>query len=651
MTTVTIPNRPTSRTGLIGYADVSIPAGTVAVTVETLDYDGNTIAAMSYQGPPTTPTSHRIAYSNGRKFAHAIRVMASDAAGGGAIETQAVTPFVDIPHYLELAGPGFTYDSVKTAPGVRRYKRLHLKMMRDRGIRHVRLRMVSVVGEDWNVDRLWETTNPADENNATGVMTKYIDHVIRVIKDCLREDVIPILAFDPAALEETPTNNRAEVDRLLTLYRANWNRILQVIPNSLLLSINPWIEVGHYQAERPADTNAFYASVLADMRSLSAERIMFAGSPALSDPTALDLLQLPSIADDPWIGAEWHAFAAGANYWRKATSTETPDETDTFIPWAANTAIAANQLVRMRCPSNSVGIYFSTGTDYLMRAPAAMTTGAVLDVAEWQRYKPYSQYSQYGWAINVGHVKFWPADRQSPKITPTERARGNDLVRQKFAQGRAWQVKTGRSTYFGAVLASNYVQSVRFSLDEFSPDHTLAEQAQYAALFMQTAKNYGVPSVAWNSDDRYLNPVTDQWRPESAAVLDAIVAEYTAAPQNAIDLAGTAVKLEGLALGWPANVTQDTADVRDLLWVASAGETVSANLAPLAMYVGYTFSFRLMSGPAGGTISATFGSANQSVAAGASCSIAAFVDRPVTTALRMTASAAGTYRLRLVKVV
>ena len=658
---ITIPDRTTDVTGYRGTANVVVAGNSISkVVIEAIDYDGDPIDSMRIEG--TDAGEFVMDYATAERiYAHQVRVTVT-AAGNDTTETQVVNCFKDIPHMLTCSGGGFTSDQTKTAPGIRRYKSSHLADFKKAGIGHLRLRMVEDIYEgNWNIEQTFDTTDPDDENSGKEKKdVPFKTHVLRVVEDCLRHNIIPILAFDPQNAEDETDFDKAQT--LLDGYYDQWAALHKIMPSSNILAYNPFIEIGHYQgktADRRAQTVAWYKKFRDHVRDRDEERVIFYGSPNLSDPTHLDDLKFEP-STDKWLGTEWHAFAAGTKIWTPATEAEKNDpaiytELDASVEWTANTAYTAGQLIHFAIPENAKFGIMEEGQTVIVKAPAAMTSGAALNADETERYEAYGAYSQHGFKIDSDHIKFWiPDDHQlvdDEHVTETQVQRANDLIRQKFSQAKheldLFDPK--RQGYFGAVLVSNAVKSERWTAEQSKGDMTAVEQAAFVEQFMQTGADYGSPAIAWNSDDRFYNREEDKWRPEMEDVLDAVVKEYTPNPANVFDLSGTdrAIETVDILDGVIGTLSEDE---RDWEFTVAANQTIEISLSKMEMYREYTLAGKMQSYPAGAKMTVSIGDAGAEITDSTNFAVDGYVTRPASEKVTLTFDTAGTYKLRNLKV-
>lgn len=110
------------------------------------------------------------------------------------------------------------------------------------------------------------------------------------------------------------------------------------------------------------------------------------------------------------------------------------------------------------------------------------------------------------------HAKYWNELDPDPAVRLANRQRFRDTL--DIAVG--WSQTTHIPVWFGAILAAPYNKNGGV----FTP----AEQAEFASFVMDECEERGIP-VAWNSDDKFIDMATMEFRPEQDIVLDAILGE------------------------------------------------------------------------------------------------------------------------------
>ena len=209
----------------------------------------------------------------------------------------AATPIAPA-EYARLLGRGMDVDWAKTAQGMAAYRAEDAVAFKRRGFSHVRIRV------------------KADATPA------FLQHLDRVIADCLRAGLIPVLAYQGDAFKANPTpENMAKV---VQWWGTVARRYRQVSP---LLSFDILIEVTGPLSRQPETLNALYEQVVAEIRRSNPTRIIFISPRARSDPERLSELRIPTQANG-YLMAEWHFYAAGPSPTnpQKRWTTGTPAE-------------------------------------------------------------------------------------------------------------------------------------------------------------------------------------------------------------------------------------------------------------------------------------------------------------------------------------
>ncbi len=204
-----------------------------------------------------------------------------------------------LPHdYAAMLGPGFDVSWTKHDSHAAEYSEALVIEMKNKGFTHIRLR-----------------TNWEDPQ-------KYISVAEPMIKDCIKNGIIPVLAFGGQSLEEnvTPENIEAFV---------NWWRTVadHFKYYSHKVSYNLLIEISGELKNMPDSINSIYEKTVTAIRETNPDRIVILGPRKLSNPFYLHELNIPTQANG-YLMWEWHFYASGPSKTNetKLWTTGTPEE-------------------------------------------------------------------------------------------------------------------------------------------------------------------------------------------------------------------------------------------------------------------------------------------------------------------------------------
>lgn len=107
------------------------------------------------------------------------------------------------------------------------------------------------------------------------------------------------------------------------------------------------------------------------------------------------------------------------------------------------------------------------------------------------------------------HAKYW--NELDPSMTAREGNR--QRIRDTLNVAKTWQLGTPFPLWFGALLTAPYNKDG----GTFTPD----EQAVFASFVQDSCKMRNM-SIAYNSDDKFIDMATMEWKPEQQVVLTAI---------------------------------------------------------------------------------------------------------------------------------
>lgn len=236
-----------------------------------------------------------------------------NACAHAAAET-AISPWA----YQAMLGCGMDVDWAKTKQGIGFYSSKASQDFAEAGINHVRIRVKDDANE------------------------KILDHLERIVKDCLAHDLIPIIAYQAGDFKNDPSD--MELEKVVKW----WKKVSERFQNeSLLLSFDVTIECTDALNKQPERINALYESVVAAIRLTNPERIVMISPRLRSDPSYLHELEIPS-THNGFLMAEWHFYAAGPSksnvkkQWTTGTHSEKQlilDKIAAACQWQKDTGI------------------------------------------------------------------------------------------------------------------------------------------------------------------------------------------------------------------------------------------------------------------------------------------------------------------------
>ncbi len=183
--------------------------------------------------------------------------------------------------YHKILGKGIDVDWCKTAKGIEYYNKKAVIDFKNRGFSHVRIRI----------------KNNADE--------KLLEHLDTIIKDCLNQGLIPIIAYQAKKFKENPSQQN--LNNVVDWWAKVSDRYKSY---SYLLSFDIIIEVTSKLNKKPQILNKLYEKVVSVIRQKNPQRIIFISPVLRSAPEHLKDLKIPSQANG-FLMVEWHFYAAG----------------------------------------------------------------------------------------------------------------------------------------------------------------------------------------------------------------------------------------------------------------------------------------------------------------------------------------------------
>jgi Cellulase (glycosyl hydrolase family 5) len=240
-----------------------------------------------------------------------------------AVTSNAIDKSISPKKYHNLLGKGIDVIWAETEKGIETYNIKMVKDFKKAGFSHVRIRI------KYSPD------------------AKLLAHLDKVVKDCLSENLIPIIAYHGGAFEKEPTmeNLNKSVEWWGTV--ANFTK-----KYSHKVSFNLIIEVTDALNKEKDLLNQFYEKAVTEIRKSNQTRIIFISPVMRSAPEYLKDLKIPSKHNN-YLMAEWHFYASG------------PDKINEDKKWTAGTEEEKN-LIRAKIRTamdwqTSTGIYTWVG--------------------------------------------------------------------------------------------------------------------------------------------------------------------------------------------------------------------------------------------------------------------------------------------------
>ena len=169
-----------------------------------------------------------------------------------------------------------------------------------------------------------------------------LTHLNQIVDDCLKNNLIPIIAYTADDFKENPDeNNRDNVIQW-------WKNVAAYFKDkSPLLSFDIIVEVTDKLNKKPGKLNDLYEKVVNEIRKTNPNRIIFISPVVRSAPEKLSLLKIPTKANG-FLMAEWHFYASGPSktnpkkLWTTGTDTERQliiNKINTAVNWQQKTGI------------------------------------------------------------------------------------------------------------------------------------------------------------------------------------------------------------------------------------------------------------------------------------------------------------------------
>ncbi len=215
--------------------------------------------------------------------------------------------------YRDLMKVGIDVDWAKTASGIAAYNEQAVIDFKNRGISLARIRV------------------------ANDMSTTLLDHLDRIVKDCIKHNITPVIAYQADAFKNDPTNITF-LDAAVSWWGAVAIKFKDYSPK---LSFNLMIECSDELNNNNAKLNEYMEKTSAKVRETNTKRIIFISPRKLSHPDYLKELVIPSKANG-YLMAETHFYAAGPSktnpnkLWTTGTAAEKKlitDIVDTAYAW------------------------------------------------------------------------------------------------------------------------------------------------------------------------------------------------------------------------------------------------------------------------------------------------------------------------------
>lgn len=199
--------------------------------------------------------------------------------------------------YRDMLKAGVDVDWANNDPGIAAYNVNAVKDFKARGISHVRLRM------------------------RYKISTSLLDHIDRIVKDCIDNDLIPVVAFQADTLKNYPFTP-GNLEDAVNWWKAIAERLKNYPPK---LSFDLMVECSDSLNNYPAKLNEYFEKAVTEIRKTNPNRIIVISPVVRSSPENLSLLSIPTKHNNRLI-AEWHFYAAG------------PSKTNAVKLWTTGTA-------------------------------------------------------------------------------------------------------------------------------------------------------------------------------------------------------------------------------------------------------------------------------------------------------------------------
>jgi hypothetical protein len=201
--------------------------------------------------------------------------------------------------YRDSLGVGVDVDWANNDPGIAAYNVQAVKDFKAKGVSHVRLRM------------------------RYEISTTLLNHIDRIVKDCIDYNLIPVIAFQADTLKNYPFTPGVLENAVNW-----WKSISEKLKNyPTRLSFDLMVECSDSLNNYPARLNEYFEKAVIEIRRTNPNRIIMISPRKLSAPEFLVDLQIPTQHNN-YLMVEWHMYAAGPSktnvnkLWTTGTSAE-----------------------------------------------------------------------------------------------------------------------------------------------------------------------------------------------------------------------------------------------------------------------------------------------------------------------------------------
>jgi hypothetical protein len=183
--------------------------------------------------------------------------------------------------YVQQLGKGLDVDWLKTGKGMANYSAQAVKDFKKMGLGHVRIRI---------------------QDDAS---TELFEQLKTILNDCLRENLIPIVAYQGDDFKKDPSGENSE-----TVVQW-WTAASTALEGyDARVSFDLLIEVTDALSKYPEKLNDLYEKTVSKVRETHPNRLIFISPRVRSSPYYLHELKIPS-QHNGFILAEWHFYASG----------------------------------------------------------------------------------------------------------------------------------------------------------------------------------------------------------------------------------------------------------------------------------------------------------------------------------------------------
>lgn len=200
--------------------------------------------------------------------------------------------------YQAILKKGIDVDWAKTKQGIKYYNEKNVIDFKLIGLSHVRIRVTQKINDE------------------------LLTHLEKIVNDCLKNDIIPIIAYQGKDFKENPTTE--------TLQNVVnwWEAVAKHFKNyNHKLSFDIIIEVTDALNHQGDILNDLYEKAVSKIRETNPKRIIFISPRVRSAPEYLNELKIPTKSNG-FLMAEWHFYASGPSktnekkLWTTGTETE-----------------------------------------------------------------------------------------------------------------------------------------------------------------------------------------------------------------------------------------------------------------------------------------------------------------------------------------